>query len=818
MGKAADFEKLGVFYLGRPYDLEGKKPREGLILYDSKDLVTHAVCVGMTGSGKTGLCMALLEEAAIDGIPAIVIDPKGDLGNLLLTFPELKAEDFAPWINEDDARTKGLSPEEYARQQAELWRKGLAAWGQDGGRIQRLREAAEFGIYTPGSTAGLPVSILKSFARPPSGVGDDPELFREHIANTATSLLGLLGIQADPLRSREHIFLATILDGVWRKGQDLDLAGLIRQIQNPPVSKVGVFDLESFYPSKDRFELVMAVNNLLAAPGFSVWMEGEPLDIGRMLYTAQGKPRVAIFSIAHLGDPERMFFVSLLLNQVVGWMRSQSGTTSLRALVYMDEIFGYFPPVANPPSKQPFLTLLKQARAFGVGVVLATQNPVDLDYKGLANAGTWFIGRLQTERDKARVLDGLEGAAAGAEGRFDRGRMEETLAGLGNRVFLLNNVHEDGPEVFETRWTLSYLRGPLTRSQIKLLMDPAKASPAAPVQTGTAPSAPPVPPAVGMKADRQRPVLPPEVSQYFIPLRGARPEDATLLYRPGLFGSAQVRFSDPKRGIEVTQDVTSLTPVTAEAIPVTWEETREVALSAADLEREPAEEAEFGEFAAAAGKSRSYETWKRDLVSWLQRNQVLELFRSPTTKALSRPGESERDFRLRLQQGGREERDQTLERLRQKYAPKIAALEERIRRAEQAVARESAQVTQQGLQTAISIGATLLGALMGRKAVSTSSLGRATTAMRGAGRVLREREDVGRAQENLATLQQQLADLEGEFKAETEAAAASKDPLTEALEPVTVRPTKQNISVRLVALAWAPWWRVGDKEPTPAWE
>jgi hypothetical protein len=818
MGQAADFEKLGVFYLGRPYDLQTKKPREGLILYDSRDLVTHAVCVGMTGSGKTGLCIALLEEAAIDGIPVIVSDPKGDLGNLLLTFPELRAEDFAPWINEDEARSKGLAPQEYAGQQAELWRKGLAAWGQDGGRIRRLRRAADFAIYTPGSTAGLPVSVLKSFARPPSGVGDDPELLREHIANTATSLLGLLGIQADPLRSREHILLATILDGVWRKGQDLDLAGLIQQIQSPPVTRVGVFDLESFYPSKDRFELVMALNNLLAAPGFSVWMEGEPLDIGHMLYSAQGKPRVAILSIAHLGDPERMFFVSLLLSQMVGWMRNQSGTTSLRALVYMDEIFGYFPPVANPPSKQPLLTLLKQARAFGVGVVLTTQNPADLDYKGLANAGTWFIGRLQTERDKARVLDGLEGAAAGGGGRFDRGRMEEILAALGNRVFLLNNVHENAPEVFETRWTLSYLRGPFTRSQIKLLMDRAKASPVAPVQTETAPpaKAPPVLPAIGMKTDRQRPVLPPEVSQYFIPLRGATPEKATLLYRPVLVGCARVRFADPKRGIEVTQEVTSLTPVTTEAIPVTWEEARKAAFSAADLERQPVGEAEFDELPAAAGKSKSYETWKRDLVSWLQRSEVLGLFRNPTTKVLSRPGESERDFRIRLQQEGREERDQTVARLRQKYAPKIAALEERIRRAEQAVARESAQVSQQGIQTAISIGATLLGALMGRKALSTSTLGRATTAMRGAGRMLRERQDVGRAEENLTALQQQLADLEGEFKAE--AAATSRDPLTEALEPVTLRPAKQNISVRLLALAWAPWWKTGDGELTPAWE
>jgi hypothetical protein len=466
MTTATDFEKLGVFYLGRPWDLATRKPTPGLVLYDSKDLVTHAVCVGMTGSGKTGLCLALLEEAAIDGIPALVIDPKGDLADLMLTFPELRPEDFLPWINEDDARRKGLEPADYARQQAELWRKGLAEWGQDGARIRRLRDAVDIAIYTPGSEAGIPISILKSFAAPPSSIRDDGELFRERIAGTATSLLGLLGIDADPIRSREHILIATILDAAWRAGRDLDLASLIQAIQTPPVARVGVLDLESFYPSKARFELAMGLNNLLAAPGFAAWMQGEALDVGRMLWTPEGKPRIAVCSIAHLGDAERMFFVSLLLNQALAWTRSLSGTASLRAIVYMDEIFGYFPPVANPPSKLPLLTLLKQARAFGVGLVLATQNPVDLDYKGLANTGTWFIGRLQTERDKARVLEGLEGAAAGAGSRFDRGRMEEILAGLGNRIFLMNNVRDDGSEVFESRWAMSYLRGPLTRSQI----------------------------------------------------------------------------------------------------------------------------------------------------------------------------------------------------------------------------------------------------------------------------------------------------------------------------------------------------------------
>ncbi|HEY7089086.1 MAG TPA: DUF87 domain-containing protein, partial [Tepidisphaeraceae bacterium] len=449
-----DYEKLGVFYLGRPYDLSKGAGQQGeVLLYDSRDLVTHAVCVGMTGSGKTGLCLALLEEAAIDSIPAIVIDPKGDLANLLLTFPDLRPQDFRPWINDDDAKRKGVSPDQFAAQQADLWTKGLKEWGEDGNRIKRLKDSADFAIYTPGSNAGLPVSILRNFSAPNESVRDDAELMQDQVRTTVTSLLGLVGVDADPVQSREHILISSIVSNAWKQGKDLDLATLIQQIQQPPVQKIGVIDVESFFPQKERFALAMKLNNLLAAPGFENWMSGEPLDIGAMLHTDGGKPRISIFSIAHLSDAERMFFVSLLLNQVLGWVRMQSGTTSLRALVYMDEIFGYFPPTANPPSKTPLLTLLKQARAFGVGVVLATQNPVDLDYKGLANAGTWFIGRLQTERDKARVLDGLEGAASNAGAGFNRSEMEKMLSKLGSRVFLMNNVHEDHPVVFETRWT-----------------------------------------------------------------------------------------------------------------------------------------------------------------------------------------------------------------------------------------------------------------------------------------------------------------------------------------------------------------------------
>ena len=812
---AAEFEKLGVFYLGRPYDLAAKQAKPGWLLYDSKDLVTHAVCVGMTGSGKTGLCVGLLEEAAIDGIPAIVIDPKGDLANLLLTFPQLRGEDFAPWINEDDARKKGLSAADFAAQQATLWQKGLGDWGQSGERIKKLRDTADFAVYTPGSNAGLPVSILKSFAAPSAELLDDAELLRERVGTTVTSLLGLIGVEADPIKSREHILLSSILDSAWRAGRDLDLPALIHQIQTPPMTKVGVLDVESFFPSKERFALAMQMNNLLAAPGFAAWMEGEALDVGRMLYGPSGKPRIAIFSIAHLTDAERMFFVSLLLNQTLGWVRGQSGTTSLRAILYMDEIFGYFPPVANPPSKAPLLTLLKQARAFGLGVVLATQNPVDLDYKGLANTGTWFIGRLQTERDKARVMEGLEGAAASSGKKFDRRQMEQILAGLGNRVFLLNNVHEDAPEVFQTRWTLSYLRGPLTRTQIKQLMDPIKRE--RPAEAGqSAGTSVASTPAHGAP-HAQRPMLPPEVPQYFVPLRGRQPEGHALVYQPMVLGEAQVRVVDNKAAVDVTDPLTLLTPLTEGAVPVEWDHATIVDLAVADLERDPAGGAQFATLPAAAGKAKQFDGWKTDLSGWLFRTQKVELFRSPSTKALSMPGEPERDFRVRLQQAGREQRDQQSEVLRKKYSPKIVALQDRIRRAEQMVERQQAESRSSQIQAAISVGATILGAFLGRKTISAGNIGKATTAIRGAGRAMKESKDVSQAEDNVAALQQQLAALEAEFKAEADALAAATDPLTEQLETLSLKPSKSNISIKLVALAWVPHWRAADGASLPAW-
>ncbi|HEY6244063.1 MAG TPA: hypothetical protein VIX17_08965 [Pyrinomonadaceae bacterium] len=804
-----DYEKLGAFYLGRPYDLKTKQAKDGLLLYDSKDLVTHAVCVGMTGSGKTGLCIALLEEAAIDGIPGIIIDPKGDLSNLLLTFPDLAADDFAPWINEEDAQKKGLSAAEFASQQAEFWKKGLSEWGEDGERIKRLRNAADFRIYTPGSNAGFPVSILKSFAAPPSEIRDDNELLNERINTTTTSLLGLLGVEADPIRSREHILISNILSREWTAGKALDVAGLIQNIQSPSFTKVGVMDLESFFPAKDRFELAMSLNNLLASPSFATWMEGESLDIQQMLHTDSGKPRLAIFSISHLSDAERMFFVSMLLNHVLGWIRTQSGTTSLRAVLYMDEIFGYFPPVANPPSKLPLLTLLKQGRAFGLGVVLATQNPVDLDYKGLANTGTWFIGRLQTERDKARVLEGLEGIAAGTGQKFDRQEMEQILAGLSNRIFLLNNTHDDAPEVFETRWAMSYLRGPLTRVQIKALMDPMKG------QSATAPASVPEPakpsaPPPSSKAQNQRPVLPPEVTQYFIPVRSSG--GATLSYHPMIIGDVEIHYSDSKK-VDLSQNVTLLTAIVDGPVNVDWDKNVAADLPVEDLESEPQSGAQFGQVPSAASKAKNYDAWKKDLSNWVYRNQRLELLESEALDVASNPGESERDFRVRLQQLAREQRDGAVEELRQKYAPKIDQLNERKRRAEQAVEREAEQAKGQKLQTAISFGATLLSSFMGRKTVSLSTLGRATTAVRGVGRSMKESEDVTRAQDNVAAIDQQLVALDQQFKDETAKLEQAYDPQTEELGKVSLKPTKTNIAVKFMSLVWAPY-----SDDKPAWE
>lgn len=793
---------MGVFYLGKEYDLEENQLKEDLILYKSKDLTTHGVIIGMTGSGKTGLGIGIIEEAAIDNIPVIAIDPKGDLGNLALTFPELKEEDFRPWINLHEATNKGVTPDEYARSQAELWRKGLADWGQDGKRIEKLRNAVDINIYTPGGTAGRGVSVLRSFDPPSDEVLNDGDAFRDRIQITTNSLLSLIGVQGDSFTSREHILVSNIIEYYWSLGQKISLPDLINAIQTPPINQVGVMDIENFYPAKDRFSLAMLFNNLLASPSFKSWLEGEPLDVKSFLYSDTGKPKVSIFSIAHLSDSERMFFVTMLLNDILSWVRSQPGTSSLRALLYMDEIFGYLPPTANPPSKVPLLTLLKQARAYGLGLLLSTQNPVDLDYKALSNAGTWFIGRLQTERDKERVLAGLEGVAAG--GNFNRQRTGQILAGLGQRVFYLHNVHEDEPVVFNTRWALSYLAGPLTRNQIadltskdnvgEIINKPNKEANIKKTlfkegeYTGNLSQTPPI--------------LPPQIQQVYLPVYSKAIN--TLTYIPTVIGVAEVFYNSSKYGVATSKSYTIVSPLQEGPVALDWGEGEILDLELLDLDKEPIQDAYFENYPSAAANPSNYEKWKKLLSQYIRKDLSLNLYISPTLKEVSQVGEEERDFRIRLQHLAHEQRDNALESLRKKYASKINTLEDRHRRARQTLEKQSTKATQRKMDAAVSTGAAILGALFGRKSMSATSVSKIGTAVKSTTRAFQSGEGITQAQETLQSVEAQLEKLQLELEQEIEKISESFNLQDEKLEEVQIRPTSTNITIHFVGLAWYP--------------
>ena len=811
---STDYEKLGVFYLGREYDAATAKLSDAPILYDSKDLTTHAVCVGMTGSGKTGLCLAMLEEAAIDGIPAICIDPKGDIGNLLLTFPSLAASDFAPWVDPAEATRRSLSTDQFAAQAAESWKKGLAEWDEAPERIARFRDSVDIAIYTPGANTGLGLSVLRSLSSPGAEAMADPASLREQIGSVVAALLALLGRDADPVKSRDYILLARIVAQSWQAGTSLDLVALINAIQKPDFDKLGAFDLETFYPAKERMELAMAVNSLLASPGFAAWMEGEPLDAQRLLFTPEGKPRIAVISIAHLSDPERMFIVTLVLNEMVAWMRRQSGTSSLRALFYMDEIFGYFPPTANPPSKQPMLTLLKQARAFGLGCILATQNPIDLDYRGLGNAGTWLIGRLQTERDKMRVVEGLTSALSGGNA-LDKGELNKLMSALQPRVFLMRNAREDAPRLMKSRWVLSYMRGPLTGPEISRLMGPRKQLAKATVTAGVAGSATSaVANAPGTpRGGGSRPPLPPQIREYFLPATGGT---GAIEYRPMILGAAKLHFVDPKIGVDTWQTLQNLAPLSDDGRDALWAEARDIGTLRTQATATPAAGANFASLTGAANRPESYAAWTKSLTAHLYETAKSELILCDALRQSSSPGESEGDFRARLGLHLREERDAQVEKLRATFAPKVATLTDRLAAAQARAEKEHLQLNHQKFQTAISVGATILSAFLGKRAFSATSMGRAATAVRSATRIGQEKQDVDQANENAAAVEQKLADLSTQCEAECKAISDRLDPAAIVLRTVQVSPRKSDLAVAEVALAWRPW-RVGaDGFPAPA--
>ncbi len=816
-----DFEKLGQFYLGKitsdPYN---EDQAGNTLLYDSRDLCTHAVVVGMTGSGKTGLCLGLLEEAAIDRIPAIVIDPKGDISNLLLTFPNLSPEEFRPWIDEGQASREGVSPEVFATNEAEKWKAGLKEWGQDGARIRKMRDTVEMRVYTPGSTSGRPLTILKSFGCPNDQVLNNAEALGDRISTATSGLLALLGIEADPIRSREHILISRILDTAWREKKDLDLGKIIGAIQDPPFERVGIMELDEFYPKKDRMDLAMTINNLLASPTFASWLEGEALDIKKMLHTTtdEPKPCISIVSIAHLSEKERMFFVTILLNEMVTWMRSQPGTSSLRAILYMDEVFGYFPPTKNPPSKQPMLTLLKQARAYGLGCVLATQNPVDLDYKGLSNAGTWFLGRLQTERDKARVIEGLEGAASRSGQPFDRMTVEPILAGLGTRKFMMNNVHDDGPVVFETRWAMSYLRGPLTSGQLQKLMDDDPNYDAEAVAASSRPARP-----AAEKAEAPEPavdgrqLVPNDIEQRFVEVRDRVGEGERLVYRASLLGEGRLHYVKSTYKVDSWQERLLLSAIKGGEMPDEVWEQAEILDEPLEIVRNPEPGAEFASICSDLQKKKNYTTWKKELKEFLYRHQPMTIWRCQDLKQYSEPGETAGEFKVRLEQLASEKRDDAVEKLRDKFASKFSTLRTRIRKAEDKIEVEKSQYQQSRMNSVLSVGTTLMGALLGRKTFGATNARRAGSSMRSFGKISKEKDDIGRAEENLEELQVKYEDMEADFDEQVNELTEKLSVENLELEELSVTPRKSDIDIEDFSICWLPWRIDSSGIAEPAW-
>ncbi|WP_437662992.1 helicase HerA-like domain-containing protein [Sorangium sp. So ce1182] len=483
------------FTLGRSRPLQGDPGAAAARPFElpAHHLVTHGVVVGMTGSGKTGLVMVLVEEALRSGVPVLMVDVKGDLPNLLFTFPELSPAEFEPWVDPSAAARDGRSTADVAGELAARWRAGLASSGLGPADVAALRARMAPRLLTPGTTAGEPIHVLSALEAPSSLWDEDEEAAREALSASLSLLLRLVGRDPDPARSREHVLLAHLAERRLRGGGAAGLEELLADLAAPPIAAVGALDVDEFFAPKERQALARELNTLLASPTFATWRKGAPLDVAGWLArdAASGKTPAVIVSVAHLEDDERLLVLGLLFEQLLSWVRGLSGTSDLRALVVFDEVFGFLPPhPANPPTKRPLLALLKQARAFGVGVVLATQNPMDLDYKALSNAGAWFVGRLQTDADRERVVEGLSGADGGAGG-VEAAALSAALKALPPRTFFVRNVHMQPPSFLaETRFSLSWLRGPVTRRELGRLvrgMSPPPPVPAAP----SSPAAPP---------------------------------------------------------------------------------------------------------------------------------------------------------------------------------------------------------------------------------------------------------------------------------------------------------------------------------------
>ena len=810
----------GKFYLG-------KDPKDDqLVFYSPDDLTTHAVVVGMTGSGKTGLCIGLLEEAALQNIPAIMIDPKGDITNALLHFPDLLPSDFQPWVNPDEARRAGQTIEQAAQEAAASWRGGLEKWGIGPERIQALKNAAHFAIYTPGSDAGIPISILASLKAPVIPWAGNQEILREKISGTVTALLGLVGMtDVDPVRSREHILLANIFEQAWSKNKDLDLGELIMQTQNPPFEKLGVMDLNVFFPEKDRFELSMLLNNILAAPAFQTWIQGEPLDIESLLWGEDDRPRHSVFYLAHLTDSERMFFITLLYSAIETWMRSQPGATTLRALVYFDEIFGYAPPISNPPTKALLLRMLKQARAFGVGQILVTQNPVDLDYKGLSNAGTWFIGKLQTEKDKERLLDGLQGASGGL---IDRATYDQLISRLAKRQFLLHNVHEKEPQIFQTRWVMNYLAGPLTRTQIPALnrlagvgVQTIEAGGGADLASSPAldelqpiAAVPPVPPEkdIAMPAGTQtRAVLPAGVAEYFLPNNltmveafqtAGKPVPAQalgqgLLYKPVLLVQADIRYLQRKYDLDHEEKRTALVPDPDPRGVVRWEDYQTSPISPDQLERDAAPGARYGLLEAPFSDARTIKSLESDFVDWVYRRSSVTVFANETLNLYAGPETTEGGFRKQISDEARKAMQDELDATRDKFQKKYDVLQKKLDREKRELEDDRTEHSQRKLEEFTTHFENLFGGkAYGRRRISSSLSKRRMTQ--------KAKDDIEESEDMIEELESDIAILTQEMEEAIDELEAKWAEVARQVTEITVNPYKKDILVEIFGVAWMP--------------
>ncbi|WP_457607341.1 ATP-binding protein [Nitratifractor sp.] len=770
------YEKAGLFYLGRDVDRESFEPTDVLTLLKNKNFTTHAAIIGMTGSGKTGLGIGIIEEAAIDNIPSIVIDPKGDMGDLLLTDPEFRPQSFLPWVR-DEAEAKGVDPMEYAAKTAKTWKEGIESWGQDSERVARFQKVPKT-IYTPGSRAGIPINLMSSLQAPPSEILEDADDFASYLRSTVSGLLALLDIEADPMESKEYLLLAQILSKSWTSGEELGIESLVGRILHPPFKKVGVLPLESFYPEKERFKLATRFNAVMASPDFVNWLSGEGLDIPKLLYDSEGKAKIAIFSIAHLGDAQRMFFVTLLLNKYIAWMRRQSGSSRLRTLLYMDEIYGFFPPVKNPSSKEPMITLLKQARAYGIGIVLSTQNPVDLDYKGLSNIGTWFIGRLQTTQDIERVIDGLGGKVGSS---FDRKEIARLLSNLQKRVFFLKSAHLDELHLFGTRWVMSYLKGPLKKEEITRLMASRKED-EEPTET------------LPRKTEDgwgEPPVLGSGVPQYFELDPSGRNR-----YRPFLAARCSLEFRDARRGIEEEREENWWLDLEGIERP--------------DWDRAERDDETFDRWPAKAPDGAlcrplpSFVTDERGLKAsaaalknWLYQEERLTLYRVRSLKLESKPGESEEDFLVRVRDRIEELKEEAIEELKERYAKKEERLQDQLRRAMERVQKEKTDQT----SSLISVGASILGALFGGRGLSASKIG---TAINRSGRVLKERGDLSRAEQKVEEVREKIEALEEKLEEEIDEIDEKYRLENYKVESFSIRPRKSDIRIERIAIVWRP--------------